>query len=297
MEKAVAECYQAGLFGENVAGGDFSVDVYLHRGAGAYICGEETGLLESLEGKRGWPRLKPPFPAVQGAFGKPTVINNVETLACVQPIIERGADWFKSIGPEHSTGPKLFGVSGHVNRPGVIELPMGLTLRELIDEHAGGMKGGDFKTAIPGGVSVGYMTPDELDTPLDFDISKKIFILGLGTGCAIVMHDTVSVPRSLYNIARFFSHESCGQCTQCREGTGWFMKTMQRMLAGGCDSGDLDLMRQLADTMGAMPGFNICGLADAAAWPVKTAIDKFRPEFEALCVPRRTLATLPVAAM
>ncbi|MCG3178697.1 MAG: NADH-quinone oxidoreductase chain 1 [Phycisphaerae bacterium] len=294
MAKAVAECYAAGLFGQHISGGDYSLDVQLHRGAGAYVCGEETGLLESLEGKRGWPRIKPPFPAVKGAFGKPTVINNIETLSCVRGIVERGAEWFKSIGPAHSTGPKLIGLSGHVNTPGVWEMPMGISLRELIEKYGGGMRGGKaFKSCIPGGASVGFLTPDQIDMTMDFEGPRKCGLLGLGTACAAVMDETVEIPRILYNIARFFSHESCGQCTHCREGTGWMEKTLLRLLAGGGDRGDLDLVRKLADSMGMMPGMSICGLADGAAWPIKTAIDKFRGEFEALCAPRRKAIPAP----
>jgi NADH-quinone oxidoreductase subunit F len=284
MQRAIDECYEAGYLGEHVLGTQFSLDVRTHRGAGAYICGEETGLLESLEGKRGWPRLKPPFPAVQGAFAKPTVINNIETLACVRSIVERGADWFKSIGPSHSTGPKLFGLSGHVNRPGIFELPMGITLAELIERHGGGGRGGrKFKSCIPGGASTGYMKADEIGLPMDFESLRPAGVLGLGTACAVVMDETTDIPRTLYNLLRFFSHESCGQCTQCREGTTWIRKTLARLLASGCTRADVDLIRELAGSMGMMPGLSICGLSDGAAWPVRTAIDKFREEFDSKC--------------
>ena len=287
LQRAVGECYAAGLFGPHVLGGDWSVDVFLHLGAGAYICGEETGLLESLEGKRGWPRLKPPFPAIRGAFALPTVINNLETLACVRPIIERGAEWFKSIGPAGSPGPKLFGLAGHVNRPGVFELPMGTPLRELIEAHGGGMRGGKpFKSCIPGGASVGFLAPGEMDVALDFDSPRKFGLLGLGTGCAVVMDESADIPAVLHNILRFFAHESCGQCTQCREGTTWLAKLSARLLAGGCERAEVDLLGELASSMGMMPGLSICGLADGAAWPVRTALAKFREEFYAKCVTR-----------
>jgi len=281
LEKAIAEAREAGHLGKNIYGSGFDLDVWLHRGAGAYICGEETGLIESLEGKRGWPRIKPPFPAIEGAFRKPTVVNNVETLCCVPHIIERGADWFKSIGTPKSYGPKLYCVSGHVNKQVCVELPLGVTCRELIDVHAGGVwKGRKAKAAVPGGISMGLLSADELDTPLDFESLRKPGCLGLGTAAVTVMDDQTSMVDYLYNTQRFFAHESCGQCTPCREGTGWIYKTLKRIKAGGGRSEDLDIMLQLANTMGIMPGTTICGLADGAAWPIKNALAKFRPEFE-----------------
>ena len=259
----------------------FNLDVWLHRGAGAYICGEETGLIESLEGKRGWPRIKPPFPAIEGAFRKPTVVNNVETLCCVPHIIERGASWFKSIGTPKSYGPKLYCVSGHVNKQVCVELPLGVTCRALIDEHAGGVwKGRKAKAAVPGGISMGLLSAEELDTPLDFESLRKPGCLGLGTAAVTVIDDQTSIVDYLYNTCRFFAHESCGQCTPCREGTGWFYKTMKRIKAGGGRLEDLDIMLNLANNMGIMPGTTICGLADGAAWPIKNAIAKFRGELE-----------------
>ena len=214
--------------GKNIYGSGFDLEVYLHRGAGAYICGEETGLIESLEGKRGWPRIKPPFPAIEGAFRKPTVVNNVETLCCVPHIIERGAAWFKSIGTPKSYGPKLYCVSGHVNKQVCVELPLGVTCRELIDEHAGGVwKGRKAKAAVPGGISMGLLSADELDTPLDFESLRKPGCLGLGTAAVTVIDDQTSIVDYLYNTCRFFAHESCGQCTPCREGTGWMYKIDQ----------------------------------------------------------------------
>ncbi|HEY8505815.1 MAG TPA: NADH-quinone oxidoreductase subunit NuoF, partial [Gemmataceae bacterium] len=231
LQGAIDELYANNMLGKNILGTDFSLDVYLHRGAGAYICGEETGLIESLEGKRAWPRIKPPFPAVEGAFRKPTIVNNVETLACVTHIIDRGADWFKSIGvppdPNNprdagSYGPKLYCISGHVNKPGCVELPLGVTVRELIEKHAGGIRDGrKAKGCIPGGLSMGFLTEAEFDTPLDFNGPGKAGCLGLGTAAVIVFDETTSIIDVLYNTCRFFAHESCGQCTPCREGTGW----------------------------------------------------------------------------
>ncbi len=290
MQRAVDEAYAANLLGRGVMGKDFHLDVYLHRGAGAYICGEETGLIESLEGKRAWPRIKPPFPAVEGAFRKPTVINNVETLACVPHIINRGADWFKSMGvppdPKNprdagSYGPKLYCISGHVNKPGCVELPLGVTVRELVDKHAGGVwKGRRAKGCIPGGLSMGFLTETEFDTPLDFSGPGKAGCLGLGTAAVIVFDEATSIVDVLYNTCRFFAHESCGQCTPCREGTGWMMKITDRIRRGQGRMEDLKILEEVGNAIGIMPGTTICGLADGAGWPVKTAIRKFRAEFE-----------------
>jgi NADH-quinone oxidoreductase subunit F len=276
--------------GESVLGTKFKLDIYLHRGAGAYICGEETGLIESLEGKRAWPRIKPPFPAVEGLFRKPTVVNNVETLCCLPHIVERGVAWFKSIGvpadpniPRDvgSYGPKLYCISGHVNHPCCVELPMGVTARELIDKHGGGVwKGRKAKAVVPGGISMGFLSADELDTPLDFNGPLKVGCLGLGTAAVVVVDDQTSMIDVLYNCCRFFSHESCGQCTPCREGTSWMTKILERIRAGRGRLEDLDLLLEVADSMGIIPGTTICGLSDGAAWPVKNAIRKFRPEFE-----------------
>jgi NADH-quinone oxidoreductase subunit F len=281
MEAAIAEARAAGHLGKNIYGTGFDLEVYCHRGAGAYICGEETGLIESLEGKRGWPRIKPPFPAIEGAFRKPTVVNNVETLCCVPHIVERGADWFKSIGIPKSYGPKLYCVSGHVNKQVCVELPLGITCRALIDEHAGGVwKGRKAKAAVPGGISMGLLSAEELDTPLDFESLRKPGCLGLGTAAVTVIDDQTSIVDYLYNTARFFAHESCGQCTPCREGTAWMYKTIKRIRAGGGRVEDLDILKNMADNLGIIPGTTICGLADGAAWPVKNALAKFRPEFE-----------------
>ncbi|MBN1393532.1 MAG: NADH-quinone oxidoreductase subunit NuoF [Pirellulales bacterium] len=290
MQAAVGECYAAGLLGENILGGGFSLDVHIHVGAGAYVCGEETGLIESIEGRRAWPRIKPPYPAVEGLFRKPTVVNNVETLACVKQIVDRGADWFRSMGtpPDPndprdpgSFGPKLFGLSGHVNRPGCYEAPLGITVRRLIDEYGGGVwKGRRAKAAIVGGLSTGLVTEAEFDTPLDFSAPIRAGCLGLGTGGVIVLDETYSMIDFLHNSCRFFAHESCGQCTPCREGTQWALEMLERIRAGRGRLRDLDLLREIGETIGIMPGTTICGLADGAAWPIKTALGKFREEFE-----------------
>ena len=290
LQGAIDECYANGLLGKNILGSDFSLDIYIHRGAAAYICGEETGLIESLEGKRAWPRIKPPFPAVEGAFRKPTVVNNVETLCCVKHIVERGPDWFKSMGvppdPDNpraagSYGPKLYCVSGHVNKPGCYEAPLGLTCRELIEDFGGGVwKNRKAKAAVPGGISMGLLHADELDCPLDFAGPGKHACLGLGTAAVTVMDETTSMIDFLHNTCRFFSHESCGQCTPCREGTAWSLQLISRIKAGKGRLVDLDLLLEIGDTIGIIPGTTICGLSDGAAWPIKNAIRKFRDEFE-----------------
>jgi len=290
LQGAIDECYKAGYLGKNILGKEFSLDIYLHRGAAAYICGEETGLIESLEGKRAWPRIKPPFPAVEGVFRKPTVVNNIETMACVTQILARGADWFKSIGipadPKNprdpgSYGPKLYCLSGHVNKPGCYEAPLGITCRQLIDEFGGGVwKGRKAKAAIPGGISMGLLSEAELDTPLDFAGPGRVGCLGLGTAAVVVLDETVSMVDFLHNSCRFFAHESCGQCTPCREGTEWSLRMLDRIKAGKGRLRDLDLLLEIGDTIGIIPGTTICGLSDGAAWPIKNAIRKFRGEFE-----------------
>jgi NADH-quinone oxidoreductase subunit F len=306
MQKAIDEAYAANLLGRDILGKKFHLEVFLHRGAGAYICGEETGLIESLEGKRAWPRIKPPFPAVEGAFRKPTVINNVETLACVTHIIDRGPGWFKSIGvpadPKNprdagSYGPKLYCISGHVNKPGCVELPLGVTVRELVDKHAAGVwKGRKAKGCIPGGLSMGFLTQAEFDTPLDFNGPVKAGCLGLGTAAVIVFDDHSSMVDVLYNTCRFFAHESCGQCTPCREGTGWMLKITDRIRRGQGRMEDLKILEEIGNSIGIMPGTTICGLADGAGWPLKTAIKKFRPEFEEFIRSGRKSRQLDVAS-
>jgi NADH-quinone oxidoreductase subunit F len=300
MENAIAEAYAHGVFGKQgllsgtptqnpFSGGKWAVDCYLHRGAGAYICGEETALLEGLEGKRGWPRNKPPFPAIKGLFGKPTIINNVETLAHVPFIIESGADAFMKQGTESSLkgapasyGTKLMGVSGHVARPGVFEFDLGIPLRTLVEQYCGGMRGGKkFKGAIPGGVSMGILGPDQFDAELDFDIGRKYNVLGLGTACPTVFDEDTDMVAVARNIARFFKHESCGQCTPCREGSGWLYQLLSRIEEGNGRTKDLDLALEIATSMGTMPGTTICGLADGNNWAVRTIMNKFPDEFQA----------------
>jgi NADH-quinone oxidoreductase subunit F len=290
MQKAIDEAYAANLLGRNILGKEFHLDVYVHRGAGAYICGEETGLIESLEGKRAWPRVKPPFPAVEGVFRKPTVVNNIETMACVTHIVDRGADWFKSIGvpadaknprDAGSYGPKLYCISGHVNKPCCVELPLGITVRELVDIYGGGVwKGRKAKGCIPGGVSMGIMTEAEFDTPLDFNGPGRVGCLGLGTAAVTVFDETTSIVDVVHNIARFMAHESCGQCTPCREGTTWMVRMLDRIRKGQGRLEDLKILEEVGDQIGIMPGTTICGLADGAGWPVKNAVRKFRAEFE-----------------
>lgn len=283
LQTALDEAYAAGLFGKNLFGTGYNLECFIHRGAGAYVCGEETGLIESLEGKRGWPRIKPPFPAIEGLFRRPTVVNNVETLCCVPHIIERGAAWFKSIGTEGSSGPKLYTISGPVKRPGCYEAPLGITCRELIfgDDYGQGMiDGRKVKGCIPGGLSVGVLTESELDCKLDFDEVRKYGLLGLGTAGAIVIPQDADIRQVLANVARFYSHESCGQCTQCREGTNWMYKIAMRIALGAGRIADLDLICEVTRMMGMMPGLSICGLPDGAAYPIRTIVEKFRDEFE-----------------
>ena len=281
LVKAVEEAYEKGFLGENIQGSGYSLDITVHRGAGAYICGEETGLIESLEGKRGQPRIKPPFPAVSGVFGAPTIVNNVETLACVVPIINRGADWFAKIGRnEKNTGPKLFCISGHVERPGVYEAPMGLQMKDLVygQDFAQGMKGGRaLKAVIPGGASAPMLTAAEIeDCPLDFDglVAKKSM---LGSAAIIVMNEDTCIVDAAQNLAKFFAHESCGQCTPCREGTPWLHKVVSRIEAGQGRSEDIELLERIANQMAN--GMTICVFADAAIAPVLSSIGKFRDEY------------------
>ncbi len=290
LQAAIDELYKDKKLGKNACGKKgFNLDIYLHRGAGAYICGEETGLLESLEGKRAWPRIKPPFPAIEGAFRKPTIVNNPETLACLPHIFERGVPWFKSIGipadPNNprdvgSYGPKLYCVSGHINKPGCYELPLGVTCREVIDEHAGGVwKGRKAKAVVPGGMSMGFLSEAELDCKLDFADPIKKGCMGLGTAALMVVDDATNIVDVLFNSCRFFSHESCGQCTPCREGTAWMTKILRRIRRGKGDLGDIEQLSDVANNIGSMVGMTICGLADGAAWPVKNAIQKYKQDF------------------
>src|SRR4051794_41065824 len=287
LEQALKEAYAKGVFGQGgIFGSRHKLECYVHRGAGAYICGEETGLLEALEGKRGWPRNKPPFPAIAGAFARPTVINNVETLACVPHIVGRdnGPEWFKSMGNKSSPGPKLYGMSGHVNKPGVYEDELGITLDYAINKLAGGMKGGAYKGCICGGISMGVLGRDQLDIKLDFDdVRFRGGCLGLGTAGMIVMNEHTDMVKALRNCVRFYAHESCGQCTPCREGSAWMRKILDRIVDGGGKARDLEMLMELEKTMGIMPGTTICGLADGTAWATRTFINKFYDEFAARC--------------
>lgn len=277
LDEAIAEAYAQGYLGKSVMGSGFAVDIYTHRGAGAYICGEETGLLESLEGKRAYPRNRPPFPAIAGAFGCPTVVNNVETLTNVPWIILRGADWYRSIGPEKSPGPKLFCLSGHVNKPGLYELPMGYPLKDLIYEVGGGiLDGRQLKAVIPGGSSFPVFTAEEaLKVNMDFDSVRAAGSL-MGTAGVMVMHDDTCMVEALRIVAHFYHHESCGQCTPCREGTGWIEKLLSELEAGRGNEADLDKLISIASNM---EGNTICVLADSLSMPVKSFVPKFKDEF------------------
>jgi NADH-quinone oxidoreductase subunit F len=278
LDRAIAEAYEKGYLGKNILGSGFDLDLLVHRGAGAYICGEETALLESLEGKRGHPRLKPPFPAVVGLYGSPTVINNVETLANVSHIINNGAEWYASIGVERNAGTRLFGVSGHVKTRGVFELPMGTPMRELIFDLCGGIRNGrKLKAIVPGGSSVPVMTADQVDVPLDFDSIAKAGSM-LGSAGVIVMDDSTCMVKAALRLSQFYAEESCGQCTQCREGTEWLHRILTRLENGHGRTGDLELM---LDICANMKGKTICPLSDAAAMPIESYIQKFYDEFAA----------------
>src|SRR5215213_2664533 len=279
LRKAVAEAYDAGLLGKNAAGSGWDFDLFVHRGAGAYICGEETAMLESLEGKKGKPRLKPPFPAGAGLYGCPTTVNNVESIAVVPTILRRGAPWFAGFGREKNEGTKLFQISGHVNRPCVVEESMSISFRELIDLHAGGIRGGwdNLLVVIPGGSSV-PLVPAELimDAPMDFDGLKQLGS-GLGTAAVIVMDKSTDIVRAISRISYFYKHESCGQCTPCREGAGWMWRMMERLREGDATVETID---KLLDVTKQVEGHTICALGDAAAWPIQGLIKHFRPEIE-----------------
>ncbi len=278
LTAAVQEAYAKGYLGKNIMGLGFDLDVVVHRGAGAYICGEESALLESLEGKKGLPRLRPPFPAVVGLFGCPTVINNVETIAWVPHIINRGSQWFIDLGGvARDGGNRLFSVSGHVNKPGVYELPAGITLRSMIYDHAGGVRGGKkLKAVIPGGISSAVLTANEIDVKTDADSLKAAGTM-VGSAAVIVMDEDTCMVQALLSASHFFAHESCGQCSPCREGTGWVEKIVKRILGGAGRKEDLDNLLAIAKNM---CGTTICALGDAAATPVISYITKFRPEFE-----------------
>jgi NADH-quinone oxidoreductase subunit F len=277
LEEAIAEARAAGYLGPRVFGTEFGLDVAVHPGAGAYICGEETALLESLEGRRGQPRVKPPFPATVGLFGRPTVVNNVETLATVPQILARGADWFQARGLPTDGGTRLFGVSGAVRRPGVYELPVGTPLRTIIDVHAGGLpEGRSIKAVIPGGLSAPVLKPEELDCPMDFDSLAKACSM-LGSAGIVVIADGTPILDVLHVTARFYAHESCGKCTPCRVGTSWIYKIVRRMRRGEGAPADIDLILRLAD---GIKGKTLCPLGDGAALPINALVSKFRVELE-----------------
>jgi NADH-quinone oxidoreductase subunit F len=284
LRRAVAEAYEAGLLGKNACGSGYDFDLFVHRGAGAYICGEETAMLESLEGKQGKPRLKPPFPAGAGLYGCPTTVNNVESIAVVPTILRRGPGWFASIGREKNEGTKLFQLSGHINTPCVVEESMGISFRELITRHGSGIRGGknpdDFSNllaVIPGGSSVPLVPADEiLDAPMDFD-GLKALGSGLGTAAVIVMDKSTDIVRAISRISYFYKHESCGQCTPCREGTGWMWRMMERLRDGDAT---VEMIDKLLDVTKEVEGHTICALGDAAAWPIQGLIRHFRPELE-----------------
>ena len=276
LEEAISEAYDKGYLGENIFGSGFTFNLYVHRGAGAYVCGEETALLNSIEGKKGQPRIRPPFPAVVGLYQNPTVINNVETLSTVPWIIRNGGDKYAEIGTEKSKGTKLFSISGHVNKPGVYEAPLGTPLMEFIEKYAGGVIG-KLKAVVPGGSSTPILTAEEAEkVNLDYESMQQAGTM-LGSGAIIVMNDTVCIPKALSVLTRFYHHESCGQCTPCREGTGWLDKLMKNIIEGKGKKSDLDLLVSVASNM---MGRTICPLADAAAMPVVSYVKKFREEFE-----------------
>jgi len=278
LQEAIDEAYAKGYLGKNILGSGFDLDMYVHRGFGAYICGEETALLESIEGYRAQPRKKPPFPALAGLYGKPTVINNVETLSCIPAIVEKGPEWFSKMGPAKSPGPKIYCVSGHVRKPGLYELPMGTTAREIIYNHCGGMlkENRPLKAFIPGGVSAPMLMPSDLDTPLDFDsLAAKGTMLG--SGAVVVMDTSTCMVKTALIINRFFSHESCGKCTPCRDGTPWLTKVLKRIENGEGVPGDLDLLDGICDNIF---GRTFCPLGDGAVMALRGALKNFREEFK-----------------
>ncbi len=279
LQAAIDECYDAGLLGKNAAGSGWDFDLFVAHGAGAYICGEETALLESLEGKKGMPRMKPPFPAGAGLYGCPTTVNNVESIAVVPTILRRGGDWFAGFGRPNNTGTKLFAISGHVNRPCVVEESMSIPFQELIDKHCGGIRGGwdNLKAVIPGGSSVPLLPADiAKEAIMDFDWLREQRS-GLGTAAVIVMDQSTDVVKAIWRLSKFYKHESCGQCTPCREGTGWMMRVMDRLVKGEAEIEEIDM---LLDVSKQVEGHTICALGDAAAWPIQGLIRHFREEIE-----------------
>ena len=293
---AVTEAYKAGLIGKNACGSGYDFDVIVHRGAGAYICGEETAMIESLEGKKGQPRLKPPFPAGVGLYGNPTTVNNVESIAVAPTILRRGAAWFADIGRQGNTGTKLFQISGHVNKPCVVEEAMGLTFRDLIETHCGGIRGGfdNLLAVIPGGSSVPLVPADQIaDAPMDFDGLRDLKS-GLGTAAVIVMDKSTDIVRAIARLSYFYKHESCGQCTPCREGTGWMWRVMTRLQTGDAEPHEIDM---LLDVTTEIEGHTICALGDAAAWPIQGLIRHFRPEIERRIAKRKGFVAVPGLAV
>merc|ERR1719409_1380872 len=279
LDEAVHEAYEAGYLGENACGSGYDFDVYVHRGAGAYICGEETGLLESLEGRQGKPRLKPPFPAGVGLYGCPTTVTNVETVAVAPTILRRGGDWFASFGRKNNAGTKLFCISGHVNNPITVEEEMSIPMKELLEKHCKGVVGGwdNLLAIIPGGSSVPVLTKDHCDEALmDFD-DLKSRRSGLGTAAVTVFNKQTDIIAAIARLSKFYEHESCGQCTPCREGTGWMRKIMDRLVTGEAELKEIDMLEELSYQI---EGHTICALGDAAAWPVQGLIRAFRPEIE-----------------
>ena len=277
LQKAIDEAYKSNLIGKNACGTNWDFDIFLHRGAGAYICGEETALLESLEGKKGQPRLKPPFPAGVGLYGMPTTINNVESIAVVPTILRRGQDWFKSIGKENNTGTKIFCISGNVNNPCTVEEEMGIPLQELIEKHAGGVEGGwgNLKAIIPGGSSTPMLPKKVCETVLmNFD-DLRAYGSGLGTAGVIVVNEKNDIAEVIERFAHFYKHESCGQCTPCREGTGWMFRMMQKLVRGEISPEQIELLENVTKQI---EGHTICALGDAAAWPIQGLIKNFKPE-------------------
>ncbi|WP_282608188.1 NADH-quinone oxidoreductase subunit NuoF [Pelagibius sp. Alg239-R121] len=279
LEAAVEQAYAGGFLGKNACGSGYDYDLYIHRGAGAYICGEETALLESLEGKKGQPRLKPPFPAAVGLYGCPTTVTNVETIAVSPTILRRGPDWFAGFGRQNNAGTKIYSISGHVNKPCNVEESMSIPLKELIEKHAGGVRGGwdNLLAVIPGGSSVPMLPKSICDTVLmDFDALREVKS-GLGTAAVIVMDKSTDIVEAIARLSHFYMHESCGQCTPCREGTGWMWRVMTRMVKGEADVDEIDT---LLDVTYQVEGHTICALGDAAAWPIQGLIRHFRPEME-----------------
>ena len=279
LQKAIDEAYDSGLIGKNSCNSGWNFDIYLHRGAGAYICGEETALLESLEGKKGQPRLKPPFPAVAGLYGCPSTVNNVETIAVVPTILRKGSEWFSKIGRPNNTGTKIFSISGHINNPCNVEEEMGIHLKELIETHAGGVRGGwdNLLAVIPGGASMPLIPKSICDNiTMDFDSLNKVQS-NLGTAAIIVMDKTTDIVAAIARLSYFFKHESCGQCTPCREGTGWMYRMMEKIIYGNAKLEDID---KLIDVTKQVEGHTICAFGDAAAWPIQGLIRHFRPEVE-----------------